>query len=382
MFYMRIRLLCISSCLALLVSLNAQSSNAAVYSNAEIPEIMELSVNFSFFGKALKAESKIKIKRNVNRLQSWHINYISFLSDESKNILKEPCADTTRNIGFGFQANDKTLVTTQKIGDWYIETFNSNSLIAPYPSSINFCPAEIFASAITLTDETGSQRETQIVKICVEDCKKLGLESIWSTIEGPVRDLADQKNGKWNPIVISPLWNASPATAKCKQIISASENKYTGPTAVYEGCNQNIDFKVLNFNLTESILKEAEQNFNRQMENRKYFDIFLQTEFREYRSSLQNFAKEQRTIYNTKVKPLATEVDKFFETHQAEMAFGGQTNTYFIELKSRMAKVLSMMQKDSKSSSSKIQSVTCLKGNLVKVVKGVNPKCPAGFKKK
>jgi len=151
---------------------------------------------------------------------------------------------------------------------------------------------------------------------------------------------------------------------------------------VYEGCNQNIDFKVLNFNLTESILKEAEQNFNRQMENRKYFDIFLQTEFREYRSSLQNFAKEQRTIYNTKVKPLATEVDKFFETHQAEMAFGGQTNTYFIELKSRMAKVLSMMQKDSKSSSSKIQSVTCLKGNLVKVVKGVNPKCPAGFKKK
>jgi hypothetical protein len=379
---MRIKLVIIGILLALLPTISAQTSSAAVYSNAEIPEIMEISVNIGFFGRALKAESKIKVKRNVNSLQFWSVNYVGFLSDEGKNILKEPCSDIIKNLGFAFQANSNTLVSSQKVSDWYIETFESTSFIGPNPSNINFCPGEIYAKSIYLTDETGSQRATQIEKICIAGCKKLGIESLWSTTGGPVRDQFDQKSGTWTPIIISPLWNASSSTAKCKQIISANENKYIGPIAVYEGCNQNINFNSLNFQLTDASIKEAEQNFNKQIENQKYFEKFLQSEYKEFRFSTQKFAKEQPVTYKLKVKPLVNEINEYFEKNRIEMSFGGESNQYLIGLKQRITKILLILQKESKSTAGNPKSITCVKGKLTKTITGSNPKCPSGFTKK
>lgn len=367
--------------IALSIGIFSTPTHAVDYGNAEIPEILDLNVKIDLFGRTLRAESTIKIRRSTNALKYWGINYDTYLADGVNNILKKPCSTSHTNFNITGITDERSLVSSEKSGDWIVETFKSLSLKAPEPGDLSFCPAELIAKSVSIVDETGVQRMTQIEKICISGCKRIGIDSIWPG-GGTKVDLVDHKTGKWSSAIVSPLWTASPTTAKCKQILSAKDNKYIGQIAVYEGCNQVIDFNSLNFDLTETKIQEGELFQQKMFENKKYFDNFLQTEFREYNFKIQEVMKYNAKLYSSKIKPLDIEIKTYINKFASSMSLGGATNPNLIELKGKLANVMGIIQKESMTKINEKITITCVKGNVTKKVAGLNPKCPSGYLKK
>jgi len=353
--------------------------HAVDYGNAEIPEILDLTLDTSFVGRALKAEATIKIRRNVNALQYLSILYDPYTSESSKDILKPPCASPWGSQRLTFILNKQNLISASSSGSWVIETYRSNYLFGPEPNNINFCPVELVTKLVMIVDETGVERSTQIEKMCISGCKKLGLESAWN-LGGQKLDISDHKNGTWSNILSSKLWAASPATAKCKMLISAGENRYTSMT-VYESCNQNISFRNLDISLTEARISEGEASFNRMVEAKNYFDNFLQTEYRDYNLAVRNLMLANSKIYNSIVKPLDIEIKKYFNQFAPLMMNDGAASTNLLEFRKKLSKVMNLIQEDVKNRTKEL-TITCVKGKVSKKVIGVNPKCPSGYVKK
>lgn len=353
--------------------------HAADYGNAEIPEILDLTLDTSFVGRALRAEATIKIRRNVNALQYLGIGYDAYVSESSKDILKPPCANSFGYQSLIFSLGKQNLISSSSSGSWVIETYKSSYSVRPEPSNINFCPVELVTREVAIVDETGVERSTRIEKICISGCKKLGLESAWN-LGGQKLDISDHKNGTWSNILSSKLWAASPSTAKCKMLISAGENKYTSMT-VYEGCNQNISFRNLDISLTEAKISEGEASFNRMVEAKNYFDNFVQTEYRDYNLAVRNFAMANPKTFNSIVKPLDIEIKKYFNQFAPLMMRDGAASTNLVEFRKKLSNVMNLMQEYAKNRNKEL-TITCAKGKVTKKVTGVNPKCPSGYVKK
>lgn len=373
--------LCILLSLTFATVIFSTPTHASDYGNAEIPEILDLNVKIDLFGRTLRAESTIKIRRSTNALKYLSINYDTYLPDGVNNILKKPCATSHTNLNFTYITDGRSLVSSEKSGDWIVETFKGFSLKAPEPGDLSFCPAELIAKSVWIVDETGVQRMTRIEKICISGCKKIGIDSIWPG-GGSKVDLVDHRTGKWSSAIVSPLWTASPTTAKCKEILSAKDNKYIGQIAVYEGCNQVIDFNSLNFDLTETKIQEGELFQQKMFENKKYFDNFVQTEFRDYNFKIQEVMKYSPKLYGSKIKPLDIEIKTYFNKFATSMSIGGATNPNLIEFKGKLAIVLGIIQKESKTKINEKMTITCVKGNVTKKVAGTKPKCPSGYVQK
>ena len=352
---------------------------AADYGNAEIPEIVDLTLDTSFIGRTLKAEATIKIRRNVNTLQYLSILYDPYVLESSKDILKPPCMSLLGSQRLIFSLNKQNLISTSSSSSWFIETYKSNYLFAPEPNNTNFCPVDLIARSVNIVDETGWERATTVEKMCISGCKKLGLESAWN-LGGQKLELSDHKNGIWSNILSSKLWVASPATAKCKMLISAGENRYTS-MAIFEGCNQNISFRNLDISLTETKILEGEASFNRMVEAKKYFDNFIQTEYRDYNLAVRNIMLSNPKMYNSTVKLLDIEIKKYLNQFAPIMMTDGAASTNLVEFRKKLAKVMNLIQEESKNKN-KESTITCSKGNVIKKVTGANPKCPTGFIKK